>query len=103
MTLSTISSHDEYSSIFVLINVFKPLIFSSVLKSLALKVLVTAYSGHFRCRAKVAYDSKSVFGFSAFSVITNDAVDILSSQKKRSAASEAICDLPLPGFPDRYK
>ena len=51
----------------------------------------------------MAYDSKSVLGFSAFSVITNDAVDILSSQKKRSAASEAICDLPLPGFPDRYK
>ena len=102
MTLSTIISHDEYSSIFVLINVFRLLIFSSILKSLWIDVVVTAYSGHFKCRAKVAYDSKSVSEFSAFSVITNDVLSLTSS-KKRLAASEAICDLPLPGFPDRYK
>ena len=102
MTLSTISSHDEYSSIFVLISVLRLLIFSSILKSLEISVLVTAYSGHFRCRAKVAYDSISVLEFSAFSVITNDVLPLTSS-KKLLATSEAICDLPLPGFPDKYK
>ena len=68
-------------------------------------MLVTAYSGHFRCRAKVAYDSKSVLEFSAFSVITNDAVDVLSltASKQRLATREAICDLQLPGFPDMNK
>ena len=68
-------------------------------------MLVTAYSGHFNCRAIKAYDHKSESGLAAFKVITNGAADGISfaSSKKRLATRPANCDLPLPGFPQMYR
>ena len=94
-----------YKSIFVATSVFKFVIFSSVVISLELRMFVTAYSGHFNCRTKEAYDSRSESGFAAFNVITHGAADgiAFASSKKRLATRRANCDLPLPGFPEMYR
>ena len=99
------SSQEVYSSILAEISVFKLEILSSVLISLELRAFVTAYSGHFTCRAIKAYDSRSESGLAAFKVITHgvDNGISLASWKKRLATRPASCDFPLPAFPEMYK
>ena len=71
LTLSTTKSQELYREILVAIKSFRLLTFSSNCIFVELRVRIIVYSGHLICLAKEAYDSKSVFGFSAFRVITN--------------------------------
>ena len=48
------------------------MIFSSTVESFELRVSTIEYSGHFKCRANEAYDSRSESGLAAFNVITNE-------------------------------